>query len=142
MIRSLVAGAVVLISITGCDVNPNYPDQETVDASNSTDGEVEGQVDFNDLECKKDGLLAVRIVNNSQKTIIKSNWSFSVFRKGYSQQIDYQDYATSGADDTRYTDKIINPGESFKVCSTPPRIDEEYADQELEYYVRVESQFQ
>lgn len=98
-------------------------------------------IDFADRECAEQGLpIALVLKNNGAEATRSVSWHFTVNRVNHSDNLTPLDMGTPFTDANRRTDRIIAPGESFKVCSSAPTI-EGYApdSKELEYRVILDT---
>jgi hypothetical protein len=100
------------------------------------------QIDFGDQECIQQGLpIALHLKNNADRPTSRVSWTFSVNEKNHSTDLaEFTDYAITLTDPARKTDRIIQPGETFKVCSSPPDLRGSPAG-ELEYHVKTDARF-
>lgn len=96
-------------------------------------------IDFADKDCATQGLpIAIVLKNNSAQPTRSVSWHFAVSRVNHSDNLTTLDMATPFNDPSRRTDRIIQPGESYKVCSSAPVIEGyDLASNELEYSVIV-----
>jgi hypothetical protein len=111
------------------------------DAPSDQAGEiVASQIDFEDVDCIKKGLpIAVYLTNESSRPTVRVGWSFSVNQKGHSTDLaGFSEQVKAMTDPSRQTDRIIQPGETYKVCSTAPEITVALPPAELEYRVHID----
>jgi len=96
-------------------------------------------IDFQDQNCIKQGLpVALDLKNESAAPTVRVRWSFYVNQKDHSTDLAAFDRMTSMNDPNRATDRIIQPGETFRVCSTAPAIQGSFSAENLEYRVSIE----
>ena len=80
------------------------------------EGKVQLSVTFDFKNCPKTSYpLYTNIVNGSNQTIVKTNWSFEVYRVDFSTQL--------ARDHSFTTDRIIKPGEHYATCWSMPELD-------------------
>ena len=97
-----------------------------------------GSVSFDDASCSANDLpVAILLTNNSDNPTRRVSWTFAAFKENHSTDLASGDYAMSLGDPNRSTDRIIQPGETFKVCSSMPRLQGNDAPEELTYQVKV-----
>lgn len=101
------------------------------------------QIDFNDQDCAGQGLpIALHITNNADKPTSMVFWSFSVYEKDHSTDLaEYTEIGAKMNDPSRRTDRIIQPGETFKVCSSAPQLLGNASPENLEYGVQLDPRF-
>ncbi|WP_125960971.1 hypothetical protein [Sphingomonas sp. ABOLF] len=129
-----VAASIMLAACGGSneEVSSSYTEQQSVVAES---------IAFDDKECAAQRLpIALVLKNNGSEATRSVSWHFAVNRVNHSDNLTGLDMGTPFTDANRRTDRIIEPGESFKVCSSAPRI-EGYApdSKELEYRVILDT---
>lgn len=119
------------------------PTEQTTSASTGADNPtvVAESIDFDDKECAAKGLpIALTIKNNGAQPTRAVSWHFAVNRANHSDNLTVLDMAVPFSDPNRRTDRIIAPGESFKVCSTAPILNGISPDApDLEYRVSFDA---
>jgi hypothetical protein len=137
--RIIAAPLAVSVMLAACGGS-----QEETDASTAETAQppvIAESIDFADKDCAAQGLpIALMLKNNGSEATRSVSWHFAVNRVNHSDNLTGLDMATPFTDANRRTDRIIAPGESFKVCSSAPKI-EGYApdSEELEYRVILDT---
>jgi type II secretory pathway pseudopilin PulG len=75
---------------------------------------VQISVIFDPRSCRQDHPLHTFIMNGSSQTVVKTEWSFDVYRVGFSAQL--------ARDHSFTTDRIIKPGERYAICCSQPEL--------------------
>ena len=103
---------------------------------------VADSINFTDKDCAAQGLpIAIVFKNNTVQPTRQISWRFVVRRLNHSDNLTGLDMAKEIEDPNRRSDRIIQPGESFKVCSSAPEIAGYDLDsKELTYDVIVSSE--
>ncbi|WP_143256034.1 hypothetical protein [Altererythrobacter xiamenensis] len=84
--------------------------------------------------------LAIDLTNNTGESTREVEWDFSVKLKNHSNELVHRLQEILDAP-VRSTDRIIAPGETYRVCSSEPPLKEEYERSELEYTVIASATF-
>ncbi|GAA0659462.1 PBP1b-binding outer membrane lipoprotein LpoB [Sphingomonas insulae] len=137
--RIMGASLALSFMLAGCGGSEEEPDASTTKTAQSP--VVAESIDFADKDCAAQGLpIALVLKNNGSEATRSVSWHFAVNRVNHSDNLTGLDMATPFTDANRRTDRIIAPGESFKVCSSAPSI-EGYApdSKELEYRVILDT---
>lgn len=130
--------AASLIALSSCSDGGSTP----VAMSDVADQAIEAFVSFDDRGCIATGLpVAIFLTNNGDRPTRRVSWSFSAFKANHSTDLAAADWMLSSGDPNRSTDRIIQPGETFKACSSSPRLQDADAAQDVSYQVKVDATF-
>jgi hypothetical protein len=141
--KSIIVSGNMLLSLailSSCSAGE--PDTEVSDGAGVAKV-VATQIDFDDEECAQQGLpVALHLKNNGNMPTSLVFWEFRVNEKNHSTNLaEHTDYAKTLTDPNRRTDRIIQPRETFKVCSSPPDLLGKAHSEQLEYRVEVDARF-
>lgn len=137
--RIIAAPLALGIMLAACGEPEGQADASTAETAQRS--VIAESIDFADEECAAQGLpIALVLKNNGADATRSVSWHFAVNRVNHSDNLTALDMGTPFTDTNRRTDRVIAPGESFKVCSSAPRI-EGYApdSKELEYRVILDT---
>jgi type II secretory pathway pseudopilin PulG len=76
---------------------------------------VQISVKFEPRSCTQAHPLHTVILNGSNQTVVKTRWSFEVYRVGFSAQL--------AKDHSFTTDRIVKPGERYSTCCSLPELE-------------------
>lgn len=130
--------AVFLVALSSCSAGGSNEVPDGGDADHA----IAASLSFDDQDCIAKGLpVAITLTNNGDKPTRSVSWSFSAFKANHSTDLAAADWMLSSGDPNRSTDRIIQPGETFKTCSSSPQLQGTDVPQDLDYQVKANATF-
>lgn len=86
-------------------------------------------LDLNETDCPADKPLQYRLTNQTEDTVYRVHFRYSVYREGFSTPIS-RSYANEVT-----ADRIIEPSSSYAGCIALPTLDEDVPQKELRFTI-------